>query len=78
MEFEIAFTCYTFDLPERVKALGAQGFTEEEQSCLIEGLRVLTNSVIREDGLWRKDAQKIEVLQKKHREIMDSVLEIPD
>ena len=78
VEFEIAFTCYTFDLPERVKALGAQGFTEEEQSCLIEGLRVLTNSVIREDGLWRKDAQKIEVLQKKHREIMDSGLEIPD
>lgn len=74
VEFEIAFTCYTFDLPERVKALGEHGFTEEEQLCLIDGLRALTNSVIRKDGLWRRDAQKIEVLQKKRREIMDSGL----
>ena len=32
---------------------------------LVEALRELTNSIIREDGFWRKDAEKIEILQKK-------------
>jgi len=78
VEFEIAFTCYTFDLPERVKALGEHGFLPEEQVCLIRSLRELTNSIIREDGLWRKDAQKIEILREKHREIMNSDLGTAD
>lgn len=78
VEFEIAFTCYTFDLPERVKTLGEHGFTAEEQDCLTRALREMTNSIIREDGLWRKDAQKIEVLREKHREIMDSALGTAD
>ena len=78
VEFEIAFTCYTFDLPERVKKLGRHGFSEEEQDCLVQSLRELTNSIIQEDGLWRKDAQKIEILREKHQEIMDSGLGTAD
>ena len=78
VEFEIAFTCYTFDLPQRVRVLGDYGFTEEEQDCLTESLRTLTNSVISKDGLWQKDAKKIETLRKKHREIMESGLGIPE
>lgn len=78
VEFEIAFTCYTFDLPERVKALRAYGFSDEEQLCLTEALRSLTNSVICEDGLWQKDAHKIGILQQKHRKIMDSGLGISE
>lgn len=78
VEFEIAFTCYTFDLPERVKALGEHGFTEEEQDCLVQALRELTNSIIQENGLWRKDARKIEILQEKHQEIMGSALGTAD
>lgn len=74
VEFEIAFTCYTFDLPERVKALESHGFTAEERACLVDALRELTNSIIRKDGLWQKDAGKIAVLQEKHRKIMDSGL----
>ncbi|MBD5117680.1 MAG: phosphoenolpyruvate synthase [Clostridiales bacterium] len=74
VEFEIAFTCYTFDLPERVKALDSHGFTAEEQDCLVRSLREMTNSIIQENGLWRKDAEKIEILQEKHQEIMNSGL----
>lgn len=74
IEFEIAFTCYTFDLPERVKILRGHGFTEEEQTCLTDALRKLTNQVIHRDGLWRKDAGKIEILRRKHREILASSL----
>lgn len=74
IEFEIAFTCYTFDLPQRVKVLGGHGFSAEDQRCLIDALRALTNTIIHRDGLWRKDAEKIEVLRRKHQEIMDSGL----
>ncbi|MCI8910159.1 MAG: phosphoenolpyruvate synthase [Oscillibacter sp.] len=78
VEFEIAFTCYTFDLPQRVQVLLDQGFTQEELDCLTEALRTLTNSVLRKDGLWQKDAEKIEILQRKRREILDSGLGIPE
>lgn len=78
VEFEIAFTCYTFDLPRRVGVLEEYGFTREERDCLVQSLRELTNSIIREDGLWRKDAQKIETLREKHREIMGSSLGTAD
>lgn len=74
VEFEIAFTCYTFDLENRAKILSDFGFTEEERNCLIDALRDLTNKIICEDGLWRKDAEKIKILQRKHKAIMDSKL----
>ncbi len=74
VEFEIAFTCYTFDLPARVTVLSEAGFTAQEQACLVEALRELTNSIIREDGFWRKDAEKIEILQKKRQDILSSGL----
>ena len=74
IEFEIAFTCYPFDLPQRVRRLDAYGFSPEEQACLVNALRDLTNSIICQDGLWKKDARKIEILQAKHREILDSHL----
>lgn len=78
VEFEIAFTCYTFDLSERVKVLAEHGFTEEERICLVDCLRKLTNSIICEDGLWQKDAAKIEILQQKRQKIMDSGLGTAD
>lgn len=78
VEFEIAFTCYTFDLKDRVKVLSGFGFTEEEQGCLVDALRELTNRIVCEDGLLAKDAGKINTLQQKHKEIMESRLETAD
>lgn len=78
VEFEIAFTCYTFDLPQRLRVLLDHGFTQPELDCLTEALRELTNSVLRKDGLWQKDAEKIQVLRRKHREILSSGLGIPE
>ena len=43
----------------------------------MEALRELTNSIIREDGFWRKDAEKIEILQKKRQDILSSGLGLP-
>lgn len=78
VEFEIAFTCYTFDLAERIQVLAEQGFSEEERTCLLDCLRELTNSIICENGLWQRDAQKIEILHQKRQAIMDSSLETGD
>ena len=78
VEFEIAFTCYTFDLPQRLERLADRGFSAQERQCLTDSLRALTNSVISRDGLWQKDAKKIEILQEKHREIVESGLGVPE
>ncbi len=75
IEFEIAFTCYTFDLPERVECLKNYGFSGEEREELVQALRELTKNIICKDvELWKKDAAKIRILRKKHKEIMDSSL----
>lgn len=78
IEFEIAFTCYTFDLPKRVEVLKEHGFSKEEREELIQSLRALTNSIICENGLWKKDVEKIRILKEKHRQIMDSGLLIQE
>ena len=78
VEFEIAFTCYTFDLPQRICVLEQHGFTQEERDSLVQTLRTLTNSILGKDGLWKKDARKIEVLRDKHQTILDSNLEISE
>ena len=78
VEFEIAFTCYTFDLPQRISVLRTHGFTPEEQDSLVQALRTLTNSILGKDGLWKKDARKIEILREKHQTIVQSELPIPE
>lgn len=78
VEFEIAFTCYTFDLPQRIQVLAAHGFTQEEQDSLVNALRSLTNNIIGPDGLWQKDARKIEILRDKRKTILDSQLGVAE
>ena len=81
VEFEIVFSCYTLDLPERLKSLTEYGFSEHEQNQLAESLRTLTNRIIhRDNGLWRTDAGKLSVLTQRRDQIlasgMDSVSRI--
>ena len=73
VEFEIVFSCYTLDLMERIKLLEKAGFTKNECKTIAESLRRLTNCIIHpRDGLWNKDASKIEILQKRRDELMSS------
>ena len=77
VEFDIVFSCYTLDLPERIKVLNQYGFTEDEVCAITESLRNLTNRIIdNETGLWRKDYQKIEILEKRYDEIVNSSMGI--
>lgn len=72
-EFNIVFSCYTFDLPERIKVLKDNGFTDEEIESILDALRNVTNQIIdHENGLWRKDYGKIEKLKTRYDEIVNS------
>lgn len=73
VEFDIVFSCYTLDLPERIKVLGEYGFAGDEICRIVDALRDVTNRIINHrTGLWRKDYEKIGVLEKRYGEIMGS------
>ncbi len=75
-EFEILFSCYTLDLPERIQILKNYGFKETEIRKISDALRNVTNHIIdHKNGLWRKDYEKIQLLQKRYDEIMESRME---
>ncbi|SMC23427.1 Pyruvate phosphate dikinase, PEP/pyruvate binding domain [Andreprevotia lacus DSM 23236] len=71
VEFEIVFSCYTLDLPQRLEKLAEAGFTEAERQRLADSLRNLTNRIVdNETGLWRSDRDKLAVLAARRDEIL--------
>lgn len=76
VEFEIVFSCYTLDLPQRLAVLHAQGFSDAETGQLATSLRALTNRIINPDtGLWRTDREKLAVLVERRQSVLDSALD---
>jgi glutamine kinase len=76
VEFEVVFSCYTFDLPKRLEKLQSHGFTVTEMNALKDKLRSLTNRIIHgETGLWKQDINKIGKLTERHRAISESSLD---
>lgn len=72
VEFEIIFSCYTLDLPDRLKVLSDAGFSQDERNCLGERLRSLTNRIINaRNGLWIGDLKKIATLEERFQRICD-------
>jgi adenylylsulfate kinase-like enzyme/phosphohistidine swiveling domain-containing protein len=66
VEFEIIFSCYTLDLPERISRLAQNGFSQADIAELSVALRRLTNRIIHgESALWRRDRAKIDVLAQR-------------
>jgi glutamine kinase len=66
VEFEIIFSCYTLDLPQRLSTLSARGFSADDLSGLTGSLRRLTNRIIHgETALWRGDRAKIDELAQR-------------
>ncbi|MBV8601124.1 MAG: phosphoenolpyruvate synthase, partial [Candidatus Eremiobacteraeota bacterium] len=73
VEFDIVFSCYTFDLPQRLNRLSEFGFSSEDRERLANSLRALTNRIIdREGGLWRADGAKIAILEERRKTILAS------
>ena len=46
VEFEIVFSCYTLDLPQRLERLSEAGFSKDERERIADSLRRLTNRII--------------------------------
>ena len=64
VEFEIVFSCYTLDLPERLARLGEAGFSKDERVDIADSLRRLTSRIVHpREGLWQSDAARIDTLE---------------
>ncbi len=73
VEFEIVFSCYTLDLPQRLKRLNEAGFSQTEQDGIARSLQNLTNRIVHpKNGLWRGDAAKIDILNARREELFTS------
>lgn len=73
VEFEIVFSCYTFDLPGRMRGLEAHGFSPADTAALQESLRILTNRIVHpREGLWLRDTERIAQLDARRRAIASS------
>ena len=76
VEFDIIFSCYTFDLPKRIRVLQEHGFSTEELDTISSSLLKLTNKIINsKTGLWKTDANKIKILEARYDEILNSSLD---
>jgi glutamine kinase len=79
VEFDIIYSCYTLDLPEKLSELRKVGFDEKDCNEILKSLRNLTNKIIHsEEGLWTKDIQKIEELKSRQSVILESKLSISE
>lgn len=76
VEFEVVFSCYTMDLPERLEALTEHGFDADEIEVLGASLRGLTNRIINnENGHWQLDLKKIAELSRRQHTLLASGLD---
>ena len=75
VEFEIIYSCYTLDLPKRLEKLLEFGFCRDDCQALEQSLRKLTNKIIHgQEGLWKKDIQKLDKLETRQNDILSSNL----
>jgi glutamine kinase len=73
VEFEIVFSCYTLDLPQRLERLVEAGFSKQERETIAHSLRQLTNQIVHpKQGHWRSDATKIDTLNTRREELLAS------
>lgn len=76
VEFEIVFSCYTLDLPERLERLAEAGFSKLERDAIADSLRRLTNRIVHtKEGLWREDAAKLDALNDRREKLLASATE---
>ena len=73
VEFEIVFSCYTLDLPQRLESLADAGFSTEDRVAIADSLRQLTNRIVHpKEGLWRADAAKLDTLNERRETLLNS------
>ena len=76
VEFDIIFSCFTFDTKENLKELKNFGFTKKEIEKINNSLLNLTNNILNKNSkLWIEDLKKIDILEKKFISITQSNLD---
>ena len=76
IEFEVVFSCYTLDLPDQLDRLRPLGFSKNDCDALLSSLRNLTNRILhRTDGLWHRDAAKLDILNSRREILLNSNLD---
>lgn len=77
VEFEIVYSCYTFDLAYKLYKLAKFGFSRDECEKISTSLRNLTNKIIHDEhGYWKQDLDKVSVLERRHQAIYNSDLDL--
>ncbi|PKL76412.1 MAG: phosphoenolpyruvate synthase [Candidatus Melainabacteria bacterium HGW-Melainabacteria-1] len=77
VEFEIIFSCYTLDLPERLGILRKHSFSEDDCHLIADSLRGLTNAIVHtESGLWKQDIAKIQLLEQRQLTLAEADLDL--
>lgn len=79
VEFEIIYSCYYFGINKKLSLLLKKGFNNYEIKQLQVALLNLTNKIIDpKNGLYRKDLEKVKILQDKFIGIVNSKLSLID
>lgn len=79
VEFEIVFSCYYFGVRDKLRNLLEHGFNENEITRIEFSLLELTNSIISpETGLYKKDIEKIKILEENYCRIVESDISLID
>lgn len=79
IEFEIVYSCYYLGLHEKLKELWQYGFNDKEITRIEFSLLNLTNTIINpKTGLYKRDIEKIETLEKNYNKILGSDISLVD
>ncbi|MDC0997928.1 PEP/pyruvate-binding domain-containing protein [Alphaproteobacteria bacterium] len=75
IEFDIVFSCYTFDSNKRLKALAAYDFSDSQIREINNSLKTITKNVFSsKSGIWHKDLEKVNMLEQKRGELFKANL----
>ena len=78
VEFKIVFSAYDLNLKDRLGELKKKGFSSLEIDDIFNNLRVLTENIISKDSIFRKDLEKIKILEDRYEIITNSNLHVID
>lgn len=78
VEFDIVFSCYYPGIRHEITRLEHHGFSGTEVGEILSALRDLTNCIIRPDGFWLSDLEKIETLKMRQRQVLESPMSVVD
>lgn len=79
IEFEIVYSCYYFGIEKKLQKLLEHGFSENECKRIEFSLLNITNQIIDpKQGFYKKDLEKVAVLENKYDIIMKSEISLVD